>query len=79
MAFIWGSDEYQSVDITLFPRIYTKCKELDIKNGDILTPGTVISTGFRSSAVLYIGKSLIEVRALTRLTIEEIVEQNQII
>jgi len=36
MAFIWGSDEYQSVDITLFPRIYTKCKELDIKNGDIL-------------------------------------------
>lgn len=50
---------------------------VQIKNGDILTPGTVISTGFRSSAVLYIGKSLIEVRALTRLTIEEIVEQNQ--
>lgn len=50
---------------------------IQLKNGDILTSGSVISTGFKSSAVLYIGKSLIEVRALTRLTIEEIVEQNQ--
>lgn len=50
---------------------------IQLKNGDILTSGSVISTGFKSSAVLYIGQSLIEVRALTRLTIEEIVEQNQ--
>ncbi len=50
---------------------------LQVKNGDILQSGSVISTGFKSSAVLYIGDSLIEVRALTRLTIEEIVEQNQ--
>ena len=50
---------------------------IQLKNGDILTSGSIISTGFKSSAVLYIGKSLIEVRALTRLTIEEIVEQNQ--
>jgi hypothetical protein len=50
---------------------------IQLKNGDILTSGSVISTGFKSSAVLYIGDSLIEVRALTRLTIEEIVEQNQ--
>ena len=50
---------------------------IQIKNGDILSSGTVISTGFKSSAVLYIGDSLIEVKALTRLTIEEIVEQNQ--
>ena len=50
---------------------------IQVKNGDILSSGSVISTGFKSSAVLYIGASLIEVRALTRLTIEEIVEQNQ--
>ena len=50
---------------------------IQVRNGDILSSGSVISTGFKSSAVLYIGASLIEVRALTRLTIEEIVEQNQ--
>lgn len=50
---------------------------IQVKNGDILSSGSVISTGFKSSAVLYIGDSLIEVRALSRLTIEEIVEQNQ--
>ncbi|MBQ1197975.1 MAG: FecR domain-containing protein [Spirochaetaceae bacterium] len=50
---------------------------IQVKNGDILSSGSVISTGFKSSAVLYIGASLIEVRALTRLTIEEIMEQNQ--
>ncbi len=50
---------------------------IQLKNGDTLTSGSVISTGFKSSAVLYIGQSLIEVRALTRLTVEEIIEQNQ--
>ena len=50
---------------------------IQVKNGDILSSGSIISTGFKSSAVLYIGDSLIEVRALTRLTIEEIREQNQ--
>ena len=50
---------------------------IQVRNGDILSSGSIISTGFKSSAVLYIGASLIEVRALTRLTIEEIVEQNQ--
>ena len=50
---------------------------IQLKNGDTLTSGSVISTGFRSSAILYIGDSLIEVKALTRLTIEEIIEQNK--
>ena len=50
---------------------------IQVKNGDILSSGSIISTGFKSSAVLYIGDSLIEVRALTRLIIEEIREQNQ--
>ena len=46
------------------------------KAGDILAPGSVISTGFKSEAVLSIGKSTIKVKALTRLTIEQLYENN---
>ena len=82
-SFLIGTFSFASNEVAVVNSVVGKVEIqlnenwVQIKNGDILTPGTVISTGFRSSAVLYIGKSLIEVRALTRLTIEEIVEQNQ--
>lgn len=82
-SFLVGTFSFASNEVAIVNSVVGKVEIqlnenwVQIKNGDILTPGTVISTGFRSSAVLYIGKSLIEVRALTRLTIEEIVEQNQ--
>lgn len=82
-SFLIGTFSFASNEVAIVNSVVGKVEIqlndnwVQIKNGDILTPGTVISTGFRSSAVLYIGKSLIEVRALTRLTIEEIVEQNQ--
>lgn len=82
-SFLIGTFSFASNEVAIVNSVVGKVEIqlndnwIQIKNGDILTPGTVISTGFRSSAVLYIGKSLIEVRALTRLTIEEIVEQNQ--
>ena len=82
-SFLIGTFSFASNEVAVVNSVVGKVEIqlndnwIQIKNGDILTPGTVISTGFRSSAVLYIGKSLIEVRALTRLTIEEIVEQNQ--
>ncbi len=82
-SFFIGTFSFASNEVAIVNSVVGKVEIqlnenwVQIKNGDILTPGTVISTGFRSSAVLYIGKSLIEVRALTRLTIEEIVEQNQ--
>ena len=82
-SFLIGTFSFASNEVAVVNSVVGKVEIqlndnwIQIKNGDILTSGTVISTGFRSSAVLYIGKSLIEVRALTRLTIEEIVEQNQ--
>jgi hypothetical protein len=43
--------------------------------GATVSRGTVISTGFNSSAVLDLGKSVINVKALTRMTLEELVEE----
>jgi len=40
--------------------------------GSIIAPNTIVSTGFRSTAVIEIGSSRITVRALTRLTLAEI-------
>ena len=48
-----------------------------LKKGDILQPGDIVSTGFRSEAVLSIGKSTVTVRALTRMTIEQLYEKNE--
>lgn len=48
-----------------------------LKKGDKLFAGDVISTGFKSEAVLSIGESVVTVRALTRMTIEQLVEKNQ--
>jgi hypothetical protein len=40
--------------------------------GDAVSSNTVVSTGFRSTAIIAIGSSLITVRPLTRLTLAEI-------
>ena len=40
--------------------------------GDTVSQNTIISTGFRSTAVIAIGSSLINVRQLTRLSLAEI-------
>ena len=40
--------------------------------GAVVAPNTIISTGFRSSAVITIGSSVITVNPLTRLTLAEI-------
>ena len=36
MMFITGSDEYQSLDFTVFPRVYNRYMDLNIQNGMIL-------------------------------------------
>ncbi|MDR1098848.1 MAG: FecR family protein [Treponema sp.] len=46
------------------------------KKGDRVLPNTVISTGFRSTALLAIGDSFIAVRPITRLTLEELIAQD---
>jgi len=40
--------------------------------GDTVAANTIISTGFRSTAIIAVGNSLITVRPLTRLTLAEI-------
>lgn len=50
---------------------------VELKKGDVLVPGDIISTGFKSEAVISIGESKITVRALTRMTIEQLYEKNQ--
>jgi len=40
--------------------------------GDAVASNTIVSTGFRSTAIIAIGSSLITVRPLTRLTLAEI-------
>ena len=48
-----------------------------LKKGDVLSPGDVVSTGFKSEAVLSIGESTVTVNALTRLTVEQLYEKNK--
>jgi hypothetical protein len=40
--------------------------------GSVVAPDTIVSTGFRSSAVIEVGSSVITVRQLTRLSLTEI-------
>lgn len=47
---------------------------IPIKEGEFLSKGTLISTGFRSSATLKFEDSVILVSALSRLTISELLE-----
>jgi hypothetical protein len=42
------------------------------KVGDAVAQNTIVSTGFRSTAIIAIGSSVITVRALTRLSLAEI-------
>ena len=50
---------------------------IPIKQGDILVPGDIVSTGFKSEAVITIGESTVTVKALTRMTIEQLYEKNK--
>ncbi|MDR0312907.1 MAG: FecR family protein [Treponema sp.] len=42
------------------------------KVGDVIASNTIVSTGFRSTAVIAVGSSVITVQALTRLSLAEI-------
>jgi hypothetical protein len=47
------------------------------KTGDVIQKATIVSTGFRSTAIITVGSSNITVRALTRLALEEIIILNE--
>ncbi|GAB6088637.1 FecR family protein [Spirochaeta dissipatitropha] len=48
-------------------------------DGDEITVGSTISTGFSSTAVLEIGLAVLEVQALSRMTIEDLIEEQGVI
>lgn len=60
-----GKAEYQS-DLGWVP----------LNVGDLLDPGTIISTGFKSTAVLKIGESRFTVAPLSRITISKLQESD---
>ena len=47
------------------------------KAGDIIEKSTIISTSFRSTAVISLGDSTLTVKALTRLSLDEIITMNR--
>ncbi|MDR1388683.1 MAG: FecR family protein [Treponema sp.] len=47
-----------------------------VSPGDVIGKNAVISTGFKSTALISIGDSRISVRPLTRLTLEELVQRD---
>lgn len=47
------------------------------KKGDVIDKKTIISTSFKSTAILAVGNSTITVRPITRLSLEELITQNE--
>ncbi len=43
--------------------------------GDTLTAGTMISTGFKSEATVKLGASILTIKALTRMTLNQLIEK----
>lgn len=50
---------------------------ISLQEGDIIEKGAVISTGFRSSAIISIKKSEFKLGPLTRITIEDLVSSQE--
>lgn len=46
------------------------------KKGDVIPKGTVVSTGFKSSAVLKVGPATITVKPVTRMALEDLVQSD---
>ena len=49
---------------------------ISAKIGDVIRKDTILSTGFKSSAILSVGSSTLTVRPLTRLSLAELLSQN---
>lgn len=46
------------------------------KKGDVIPKGTVVSTGFKSSAVIKVGPATITVKPVTRMALEDLVQSD---
>ena len=68
--------EVKVVEVTGKVEVQSGNKWVAVSKGDILSAGAVISTGFKSEAVLSFAETVIKVKALTRLTIEQLFEKD---
>lgn len=50
-----------------------------LKKGDSIASGTMISTGFRSNATIKLGSSILTIRPLTRMTLVELAEKEEVV
>lgn len=50
-----------------------------LKQGDPVTSGTMISTGFKSEATVRLGASVLSIRPLTRMTLTQLVEKEDVV
>ena len=68
--------EVKVVEVSGKVEVQRDNKWVAVAKGDILPAGSVISTGFKSEAVLSFDETVIKVKALTRLTIEQLFEKD---
>ena len=68
--------EVKVVEVSGKVEVQRDNKWVAVAKGDILPAGSVISTGFKSEAVLSFYETVIKVKALTRLTIEQLFEKD---
>ncbi|ULQ59579.1 FecR domain-containing protein [Brucepastera parasyntrophica] len=45
-----------------------------LKEGDLVNPGSIISTGFKSEATIQLGASILTIKPLTRMTLTQLAE-----
>lgn len=68
--------EVKVIEVTGKVEVQKADKWVPVSKGDILPAGSVISTGFKSEALIAFDETVIKVKALTRLTIEQLFEKN---
>ena len=49
------------------------------KTGGIISAGSIISTGFKSEATVKLGTSILSIRPLTRMTLRQLVERDDVV
>lgn len=71
-----SSMEVKVIEVSGKVEVQNGDKWVAVSKGQVLSAGAVISTGFKSEAVLSFDETVIKVKALTRLTIEQLFEKN---
>jgi len=78
LAFAQNSQAYiREITGTVELKLPNAANWTPAKVGDRIGESTIVSTGFKSAAILAVGNSTLTVRALTRLSLESLLQQNE--